>query len=128
MARKKEQEMPSAFFVENEHLGLGVPLRDLFRPCESFFVRSVLITVGIVKEVAAVAVDYAHDYIARQKRTLLPQRSLTGSVRRGAARKQKQPERQATTPPKSIEHTCVALAKERMSRASPTEYRECSLH
>jgi len=120
--------MPSAFFVKNEYLGLRVPLRDLYRPRESLFVRPVFIAVRIVKEVAAVTVDNAYDYIARRETTLLPQRSLTRRGRREAAREQKQPERQATIPSKSVEYTCVALVKERMSKASPTERRECSLH
>jgi hypothetical protein len=85
MARKEEHEMSSVFLVKNKHLSLGIPLCDLFRSRESFFVRFVFSAVRIVKEVTAVAVDYAYDYIARQESSFLPRGSLTGGGRRIAA-------------------------------------------
>ena len=53
--------MPPTSFMKDEHLDLRVLLRDRFHSYESFFVRSVLIAVGIVIEVVTVAMDDAYD-------------------------------------------------------------------
>jgi hypothetical protein len=59
--RKKEQEVPPASFMKDEHLGLRVPLGHRFHFCESLLICSVCIAAGIMIEVATITVNNAYD-------------------------------------------------------------------
>jgi hypothetical protein len=103
--------------MKNEHLGLSVLLRHLFRGGESLFVRSVLFAAGVVIEVVAVAVDNAYDYIVERESTLDCRQRLKRDGRSKAAGAEETRERHATVPSKNMEYMSAALAKKQTRTA-----------
>jgi hypothetical protein len=65
VSRENEQDMPPAFLVKDEHLGLGIPLCHPSSTGESFLICPIFLALAIVKEIAAIAVNKEYDFVLR---------------------------------------------------------------
>ena len=110
--------------MKNEHLGVGILLRDPYYSCQGLFVCFEFVTAGIVVEVVTVTVYDAHNWVLRLGYIF---QLLSYAMNRevGAAWRQKHNKRRITN----------AHEKHRMQRAhdrsavwfSHIEHRICSL-
>ena len=65
---KHQERVLAWLFVEDEDLRTRVPFRNFYCAGESFLIRTVGITVGIVEKIAAIAVNYEYEFIVGWRR------------------------------------------------------------